>query len=137
MNKPIRVLLVGGNEAVRQELSHTLGSEEEIAVIGQAGSDEEALVKVKKLSPALIIVLTDDNMMPDMNGIDTARAITEAQLPAKVIIMTESPLQYLVPAIKTGAVGILPKNISHNELLPAIRSRHLWSPGLARVLLGR
>ena len=106
-----------------------MGSEEGIVVIGQAGSDEEALVKVKELSPALIIVLTDDNMMPDMNGIDTARAITEAQLPAKVIIMTESPLQYLVPAIKTGAVGILPKNISHNELLTAIRSIYLWSPG--------
>ncbi len=115
VNKPIRALLVGGNE-------------EGIVAIGQARSGEQALAEAKKLSPDVILMLTDDRM-PGMNGSDTTRAITEAQLPAKMIIITENPLQYLVPAIKTGAAGILPRNISQNDLLSAIRIIHLWSPG--------
>ncbi len=98
-------------------------------MIGQVGSGEQALAEAKKLSPDVVIMLTDDRM-PGMNviDIDTTRAITEAQLPAKVIIITENPLQYLVPAIKTGTAGILPRNISQNDLLSAIRIIHLWSP---------
>lgn len=128
VNEPIRVLLVGGNEAKSEELSQILNNEEEIVVTGKARSGEEALAEAKKLSYDVILMLMDDRM-PDMDGIDTTRAITEAQLPARVIIITENPARYLVSAIKTRAAGLLPKNISRDELPSAIRKIHQWSRG--------
>ena len=128
MNAVIRVLLVGGNEDIIEELSQMLGGEEGIVVVGKARSGEEALAVAKKLSPDVILMLTDERM-PGGNVIDTTAAISEAQLPARVIIITGNPVRYLVSAIKAGAAGLLPKNISHDELLSAIRKIHLLSPG--------
>lgn len=128
MNKVIRVLLVSGDEAIRERVGQMLSSEEGIKIVGAAGSGEKALAEAKALSPDVILVLTD-NSMSGMDGIDTARAINEAQLPARAIIITENPIQYLVPTIKAGAAGLLPKDISRDELLSAIRKIHLWSPG--------
>ena len=108
MNGIIRVLLVGGNEVMREELSRILGSEEEIIVVGEARGGEEALAEARKLSPDVVIALTDDRML-GTNISDTARAITEAQLPFKVIIIAENPVRYLVPTIKAGVAGLLPR----------------------------
>ena len=47
MNEVMRVLLVGGNEATREELSQVLGSEDGITVFNNVKSSEEALVKAK------------------------------------------------------------------------------------------
>ena len=128
MKEAIRVLLVGDNEVAREELNQMLDSEEGITVVGTVGSGEEALAAAKKLSPGVVLMLTDIRI-PGMNIIDTARAITEAQLPAKVIIITEDFPRYLVPAVKAGAAGLLARDTSFNELELAIRKIHLCSPG--------
>ena len=128
MNEVMRVLLVGGNEATREELSQVLGSEDGITVFNNVKSSEEALVKAKKISPDVIIMLTDVSM-PGINVIDTTRAIGEAQIPARTIIITENIPRYLVPAIKVGATGLLPKSISPDELISAVRKICTWSIG--------
>jgi DNA-binding NarL/FixJ family response regulator len=122
MNGVIRVFLVSGNEAMREELRQMVSSEEGVIVAG-----EGALADAKESSPDVILMLADERM-PGMNVIDTTRAISETQLPAKVIIIAANTDQYLVSAIKAGAAGILPRNISRDELLSAIRKIHLWSP---------
>jgi len=127
MSGIIRVLLVNGDEATRKGLSRMLCSEEGIMVIGEAGSVEAALMKAKELSPDVVIVLTDGNM-PHEKTISSIRALSEAKLPAKVVIMAENPVQYLVPAVKAGAAALLPDCIGRNELLSAIRRIHLWFP---------
>ncbi len=55
-----------------------------------------------------------------MNAIDMTYAITEAQLPAKRIIITEDFPRYPVPAIKAGAAGLLAGDTRLNELVPTI-----------------
>ena len=122
MNQLIRVLLVGGSKTTREEINHVLCSAEGITVIGEARNSEEALVETKRLSPDVILVLTDN----DMSGIDTTRAINKAQLPAKVVIIAENLSQVLVPAIKAGVTGLLPSNVSPTELVEAIRRIYLW-----------
>ena len=127
MNGAIRVLLVYSNEDAREELNQMLGNEEGMMVIGEVRSGEAALAEARRLSPDVAILLTGNNT-PDESIIYSARAISEAQLPAKVIIMTESPMRYLVSAIKLGATGILPSDIGRDELLSTIRKIHLWFP---------
>ena len=127
MNEAVRVLLVDGNEATREELNRMLGSQEGVTVVGEARRGQEALAAAKKLSPEVILMLTDVGA-PDRDIIDTARVITEAQLPARLIIITENLTRYLVLAVKAGAAGVLSKNISRDDLIAAIREIHLWSP---------
>ena len=124
MKEATRVLLVGDNEATREELSQMLDSQEGITVVGTAGSGEESLAAAKKLSPGVVLMLTDIRI-PGMNVVDTTYAITEAQLLTKAIIITENFPRYLVPVIKAGATGLLAKDISLNELVPAIHNIYL------------
>lgn len=128
MSGIIRVLLVNGDEATRKGLSRMLCSEEGIMVISEAGSVEAALMKAKELSPDVVIVLADGNT-PHEKTIGSIRALSEAKLPAKVVIMAENPVQHLLPAIKAGVAALLPDCIGRSELLSAIRRIHLWFPG--------
>ena len=122
------MLLVGDSEAMREELSQMLGSEDGVMVVGEVGSGEEALVEARKLSPEVVIMVTDSSM-PDMDVIGATRSITGAQLPAGVIIVTDNLTRYLVLAIKAGAAGLVSRNISRDELSSAIRRIHLWCLG--------
>jgi DNA-binding NarL/FixJ family response regulator len=127
MNGVIRVLLVDGDEDVREELNQMFGNEEGMMVIGEVRSGEAALAEARRLSPDVAILLAGDDM-PDENIIYSARAISEAQLTSRVIIMAENPMQYLVSAIKSGVTGILPNDIDRGELLSTIRKIHRWFP---------
>lgn len=127
MSGIIRVLLVDGDEVKREGLSKVLRSEEGISVIGEARSGEAAVVKVQELSPDVVIVLAGDNIS-DEDTVSSAFSISKAKLPVRMVIMAEDPVQYLVPAVKAGAVGLLSDSIGRNELLSAIRRIHLWFP---------
>jgi len=127
MDRIIRVLLIDGHESIRKELRNSLSSEEGIVVIGEVNGEETSLAEATELSPDVAIVLAGDRM-PDEKIVDSACAIGEAKLPVKVIIMAENPLHYLLPAIKSGAAGILSDSIGRDELLSAIRRIHLWFP---------
>lgn len=111
-----RVFLVGDNKATRKELSQMLDREEGITVVGAAGSGEQALAAAKKLPPGVALMLTDIRMS-GVNVIDTAYAIAEAQLPAKVIISTEDFSWYPVPVIKAGVADLLSRDTSLNQLV--------------------
>ena len=124
MEKLIRLLLVSDDEDERKKI-RLLTSGEATMVIGEARSGEEALAQAKKLSPD-VVILPMHKGMPDRKVIDTTRAITEAQLPTKVIIITDNLTRNLAPAIKAGAAGILFEGISRDKLLSAIHKIHLW-----------
>jgi DNA-binding NarL/FixJ family response regulator len=128
MSGIIRVLLVDGDVATRNELKQMLSSEEGIMVIGEVSGEKSELAKAKQLSPDITIVLAGYGMSYE-KSVNSACAISEANLPAKVIIMAEDPLKYLAPAIKAGAAGLLSDSIGRNELLSTIRRIHLWFPG--------
>lgn len=122
----IRLLLVNYHQLVRSELRQILELDEGIKVVGEVGSGEEAVMVARQLTPDVILVLTDEHM-PGMNGTNIINAIGEAHLSAKAIIITEDVGRYLVPAIKAGVAGILPRSIIPDELTSSIRKIYLWS----------
>jgi len=125
-NEAIRVMLVDDHEAMREGLRHMLSEDESIRVVGEARDGQEALTKAGKLLPDIVIM---DVRMPGMDGIEATRLLKETQPPMSIIMLTDNR-RYLAPAIKAGAVGFLPRNISHNNLIAAIRIIHLWRLGL-------
>lgn len=64
-----------------------------------------------------------------MSGISATCLLTEARLPVGIIILADNR-KYLAPAIESGAIGFLPRNISRDNLIEAIRIIHLWRLGL-------
>lgn len=125
MNGAIRVLLVGDDEMLMEGLSQMLSTAEGIAMVGRVRTDEDTLAAVKRLSPDLVLMSTE-GMVPEMKAIDTTRAITQAQLPVKVVIVTDNLPRYLALSIQAGAVGVLSKNISRDELVSALQRIQQW-----------
>ncbi len=120
MKKDIQILLVDDHQVVRDGLQHMLGQEEDMEVVGQSASSEEALSQVEKISPNIVLM---DIKMPGGDGIELTRQLLEKQPSCRVIIMTLYD-EYLSEAIDAGAAGYLLKDIKRAELTQAIRQVH-------------
>ena len=105
----IRVLVVDDSLTVRKRLVDVLGSDPELAVVGEAGDGPEAIELCKRLRPD---VMTLDMMLPTMNGL----AVTEhimAFFPTPIVIVSSSmnrgELFKTYDALAAGAVEVLDK----------------------------
>jgi len=113
----IRVLLVDDHQVVREGLRRMLGLEDDIHVVGEAASMEEALKLAELHSPDVVLM---DIKMPGVDGVEATRRLKEKQ-PACNIIMLTLYEEYIAEAIKAGAAGYLLKDIKREELSQAIR----------------
>lgn len=113
----IRVLLVDDHQVVREGLRRMLGLEDDIHVVGEAASMEEALKLAELHSPDVVLM---DIKMPGVDGVEATRRLKEKQ-PACNIIMLTLYEEYITEAIKAGAAGYLLKDIKREELSQAIR----------------
>lgn len=119
MNKAITILLVADNEIIRHGLRQMLESVEEMEIVGDCASAVEALPKMAKLHPNIVLL---DTKMPGTNGIEAIRSLKrkEFDYDSDIIIFAES-LNYRGEALQAGAAGYLLKNITGEELAQAIR----------------
>ena len=115
----IRVLLVDDHEIMRDGLHELLERQGVFDVVGQA-SDGEAAVRVAlSVKPDVIIM---DVIMPNKNGIDACREITEALPDTRVLILTAAPEEdAVVEAIAAGAIGYVQKYSGKKVLLRTLR----------------
>ena len=121
MNK-IKVLIADDHQLVREGIQSMLSAEEGIEITGMVPSGEEA-INVTRSNPPDVVLM--DIIMPGMSGIEAARWIKEIDNSIRVIIVTmEISKEYVSAAIKSGVDGYLPKDISKEILLEAIRSVH-------------
>lgn len=134
---PIKVLLADDHAVVRAGIKALLDREPEIDVIGEASTGSEAVAAARRLQPDVVVM---DVSMPDMDGLEATRAIRDAELPCKVLILTvHAQEQYLLPLLKAGAYGYVVKTSTHTDLLEAIRSVHkgnvfLYASGASLLL---
>jgi len=136
--KQIRVMLVDDHAMVRQGLAFFLDTLDDIKLVGEATSGEEALAVCALVNPDVIVL---DLLMPGLDGVATLRAIREAHPNIQLIMLTSSRDHDLVKnALQEGAVGYLLKDSSIDELAYAIRAAYsgktILSPGVAQILIG-
>ena len=134
---PIRVLLADDHAIVRKGVRALLSTEQDIQVIGEAGSGSEAVTQAEVLQPDVILM---DLVMPDLDGIEATRQITSRFPATRILVLTSFAADEKVfPAIKAGALGYLLKDSGPEELVEAIRKVHRGEPSLepsiARKLL--
>jgi DNA-binding NarL/FixJ family response regulator len=121
-NELIRIMLVEEREAMREGLRMMLSGDENIRVVGAARDCNEALARVKKQAPDIVLL---DITSLGTNGIKAATGLKEAHPHVSLIFLSDNR-KYLVPAIKAGAAGFLTRNIGRTDLTAAIRLIHLW-----------
>lgn len=116
----VRVLVVDDHEIVRAGLRTLLSREEDIHVVGVAGTAEEALELVGELRPEIALV---DHGLPKTSGAELCRKIVEHYPETSVIILTNFLRDEVVrKCLEAGAKGYVYKDIEGHELKRAIRS---------------
>jgi len=117
---PIRVLIVDDHPVVRDGLRGILTSDPEFEVVGEAADGAEALAGARAAKPDVILM---DLRMPGVGGVAAIRSLAEADIPARVLVLTTYDSDSdVVPALEAGATGYLLKDAPRDELVRAIRS---------------
>lgn len=118
----IKVIIVDDQEIIRQSLELVLDSKVNIDVVGTAVDGRDAIEKVRKFKPDVVVM---DIRMPVMDGIESMKIIKEFSPKTKVIILTTfDDDEYIFDSLKHGANGFLLKGVSIVELVKAIEIIH-------------
>lgn len=115
----MKVLLADDHPLFRSGVRNLIQTTEDLVVIGEAASGEEAVELALKLKPDVIVM---DIRMPGLNGIDATRMIREKLPEMKILIVTMLKNDKSVfTAMKMGARGYCLKDAGEMELMQAIR----------------
>ena len=115
-----RVLLADDHRILRQGLRKLLEQENDIQVVGEAENGRLSVSLASELDPDVVIM---DVAMPDLNGIDATRQITEAKAGTKVLALSmHSDGRYVTGMLQAGASGYILKDCAAEELTRAIRT---------------
>lgn len=133
----IKVLVADDHTIVRHGIYALLGLMSDIELVGEAVNGKEALEKVRKLMPDVVIM---DIAMPLMDGLEATRRICKEFPRTKVIALTQyDDREFVFPVIEAGARGFISKTAASSELASAIRSVYrgdsYLSPSVARVFI--
>ena len=118
----IKVFLVDDHPVVREGVRSYLETQGSITVVGEAADDAEALRKLKKLTPDVIIL---DVSLPALDGGELARRLRLKVPGAKLIgFSIHSGPEYVVRMARCGAHGYVTKDAPTSELVEAIQRVH-------------
>jgi NarL family two-component system response regulator LiaR len=125
----IRVMIVDDHAMVRSGLAAFLVSCDDLELVGEASSGEEAVRKCIDLVPDVVLM---DLIMPGMDGAEATRAIRQHCPDVKVIALTSFKEDDLMQrTLQAGAIGYLFKNVSADDLVDAIHAAKAGRPALA------
>jgi DNA-binding NarL/FixJ family response regulator len=136
---PIKVFLLDDHEIVRRGVKDLLEAEDDIIVIGEAGTASSALARIPALKPDVAVL---DVRLPDGDGVSVCRDI-RSQMPDVACLMLTSfgDDEALFDAIMAGASGYVLKQIRGTDLVGAVRTvasgQSLLDPEAASKVMAR
>jgi len=133
---PIRILLADDHTVIRRGLRALLERQDGFTVVAEAADGREAVEAAAASSPDVAVI---DIGMPNLNGIEAARRITEKRPETAVVILSmHADESYVLRALKSGARGYLLKDSPEEDLIHAIRAVHqgkaFFSPEISKML---
>lgn len=133
----VGVLIVDDHAVLRSGLRTLLDIQGDFKVVGEAANGEEALERVRELSPEIVIL---DLAMPGMDGLTTMRRMLRTYPKTRILVVTQhADRAYLMPALQAGASGYILKSSSIGEIVSALHSVYLGKvfldPSVATVVL--
>lgn len=112
----IRVVIADDESIICMDLREMLGNLGYL-VVGEAGDGRSAVNLARELRPDVVLM---DIKMPDMDGIEAARVLTEERVAPVVLLTAFSQRELVDRAKEAGVVGYLVKPIQEADLAPAI-----------------
>jgi DNA-binding NarL/FixJ family response regulator len=135
----VRVFLLDDHEVVRRGLRELLEGEEDLEVVGEAGTAEEALSRIPPTKPNVAVL---DVRLPDGDGVEVCREIRSAHPEVNCLMLTSfADDEALFSAIMAGASGYVLKQVKGTDLIDAVRrvgaGESLLDPAVTRRVLER
>ena len=118
MDESITVMIVDDHEMVRRGAAGYLEAQEDIHVIAEAESGEEALLIAREHVPDVVLM---DLVMPGMDGVEATRRVKDVSPRTQIIVLTSYHQdEHIFPALQAGAISYLLKDVKAKELVEAI-----------------
>jgi DNA-binding NarL/FixJ family response regulator len=132
----IRILLSDDHNILRDGMRLLLERQPGFVVVAEASDGRETLDLVQNHQPDVVVM---DIAMPNMNGIEATRRITEKYPRMGVVILSmHYDESYVIRSLKAGARAYLLKDAMKSELIAAIHAvaegRSFFSPKISRIL---
>ncbi|MCB0012808.1 MAG: response regulator transcription factor [Anaerolineales bacterium] len=137
MSEPARILVVDDHPIVREGISSLLSNYPEFAIVGEAADGVTALMMFREQRPDITLL---DIRMPGITGLELLAQIRQIEPEATVIMLTSfDDDEYVVQALKAGALGYVLKSASDEMLVKAIRAarqgERILSPQVTDVVV--
>src|SRR5919202_2201731 len=115
----IRAVVVDDHAVVRSGIKLLLDREDDIEVVGEAGSAKDAVFRVRALKPDVILL---DVVMPGESGIDVLPNLLKESPETKVLVLSmQDDPSYVREAFAAGASGYVLKEAADEEVVAAVR----------------
>lgn len=130
----IRLLLADDHQMMREGLRSLIAQEDGMDVVGESDNGRDTVKMAARLAPHVVVM---DVAMPDMNGIEATRQITDANAGTAIIALSgHSNRGFVREMLTAGASAYVLKNRACEELVRAVREvvngRKYLSPDIAR-----
>ena len=114
-----RVLIVDDHAVVRSGLRLLLDAEDDLEVVGEAGSAREAVFEARTGNPDVILL---DVVMPDQSGLEAIPSLLHEHPETKILVLSmQDDPRYVREAFGAGASGYVLKEAADAEVVAAIR----------------
>jgi DNA-binding NarL/FixJ family response regulator len=134
----IRVVIADDQAISRQGLRMILESTPTIEVVGEATDGLDAISQVRWRKPDVVLM---DIRMPGLDGLEATRRLREVENVDVIIITTFDLDEYVIEALRNGAVGFLVKDAPPERIIEAVeavaRGDALLAPGVTRRVIER
>ena len=116
----ITLVIVDDHPVFRQGLCNIFATEEDIEVLAEASSGEEALLLVHDLRPDVLLL---DINLPGINGLQVASRLKADQVSTAVVLLTAyDDMEQVLHAMRSGGAAYCPKDIEPEKLVDVVRS---------------
>jgi len=135
----IRIAVAEDQRLIRELLVTVLARETDFEVVAEASTGRETIVLAESAHPDVLIL---DIALPDIDGMEVARAVRKTQPKLPILALSIHEDSYFVrEMLRAGADGYVVKSAAMTELVQAIRSvtqgRMYLSPAIARLAVGK
>ena len=133
----IRAVVVDDHAVVRTGIKLLLEREDDIDVVGEAGTAKDAVFRARALKPDVILL---DVVMPGQSGIDVLPELLKEAPDTKVLVLSmQDDPSYVREAFAAGAAGYVLKEAADKEVVAAVRQiaggEHYVHPALGARLV--
>ncbi len=115
----IGVFLLDDHEVVRRGLGELVEAEDDLTIVGEAGTAETALARIPAVRPQVAVL---DVRLPDGDGVEVCREVRSRHPEVGCLMLTSfADDDALAAAIVAGAAGFVLKQVRGNDIVDAIR----------------